>query len=69
MIVLPEQNEEQTFQMLLSSIKEDPKKAVKNVWKGIVPERWLLFLFQRAGIQESEDGQNLAHEKIRALHI
>ncbi|QUG42421.1 NAD(P)/FAD-dependent oxidoreductase [Psychrobacillus sp. INOP01] len=64
---LPEQNEEQTFQMLLSSIKEDPKKAVKNVWKGIVPERWLLFLLQRTGIQESEDGQNLAHEKIRAL--
>ena len=64
---LPEQNEEQTFQMLLSSIKEDPKKAVKNVWKGIVPERWLLFLLQRTSIQESEDGQNLAHEKIRAL--
>ena len=64
---LPEQNEEETFQMLLSSIKEDSKKAVKNVWKGIVPERWLLFLLQRAGIQESEDGQNLAHEKIRAL--
>lgn len=64
---LPEQNEEETFQMLLSSIKEDPKKAVKNVWKGIVPERWLLFLLQRAGIQESEDGQNLAHEKIRSL--
>ncbi|GGA37399.1 NAD(P)/FAD-dependent oxidoreductase [Psychrobacillus lasiicapitis] len=64
---LPDQNEEQTFQSLLSSIKEDPKKAVKNVWKGIVPERWLLFLLQRAGIQESEDGQNLAHDKIREL--
>ncbi|WP_419959311.1 NAD(P)/FAD-dependent oxidoreductase [Psychrobacillus sp. BM2] len=64
---LPEQNEEQTFQLLLSSIKEEPKKAVKNVWKGIVPERWLLFLLQLTGIQESEDGQNLAHEKIRTL--
>ncbi|WP_144510883.1 NAD(P)/FAD-dependent oxidoreductase [Bacillus sp. FJAT-22090] len=64
---LPEQNEEQTFQSLLSSIKEDPKKAVKNVWKGIVPERWLLFLLQRAGIEESQDGQNLSHDKIRDL--
>ncbi|SER92230.1 NAD(P)/FAD-dependent oxidoreductase [Psychrobacillus sp. OK032] len=64
---LPDQNEEQTFQSLLSSIKEDPKKAVKNVWKGIVPERWLLFLLQRAGISESEDGTNLAHDKIREL--
>lgn len=64
---LPDQNEEQTFQSLLSHVKEDPKKAVKNVWKGIVPERWLLFLLQRASIQESEDGQNLAHDKIREL--
>ncbi|MFJ8066131.1 NAD(P)/FAD-dependent oxidoreductase [Psychrobacillus sp. NPDC096426] len=64
---IPEQNEEQTFQSLLSAIKEDPKKAVKNVWKGIVPERWLLFLLERASIEESEDGQNLAHDKIREL--
>ncbi|QFF99752.1 NAD(P)/FAD-dependent oxidoreductase [Psychrobacillus glaciei] len=64
---LPELNQEETFQALLSSIKEDPKKAVKNVWKGMVPERWLLFLLQHAEIQESEDGQNLSHEKIRAL--
>lgn len=62
---LPDQNEEQTFQSLLSSIKEEPKKAVKNVWKGLVPERWLLFLLERSGIVESEDGTNLAHDKIR----
>ena len=64
---LPNLNQEETFQKLLSSIKEEPKKAVKNVWKGIVPERWLLFLLPKADIQESEDGQNLSHEKIRAL--
>ena len=64
---LPDKNEEQTFQSLLSSIKEEPKKALKNVWKGLVPERWLLFLLQQAGIQESEYGQNLSHEKVRAF--
>ena len=64
---LPHINEEETFQTLLASIKEEPKKAVKNVWKGLVPERWLLFLLQQAVIPESEDGQNLPHEKIRAL--
>lgn len=64
---LPDLNEEQTFQALLSSIKEEPKKALKNVWKGLVPERWLLFLLQKAGIPENEDGQNLAHEKIRSF--
>ncbi|MEI4769220.1 NAD(P)/FAD-dependent oxidoreductase [Psychrobacillus sp. FJAT-51614] len=64
---MPDQNVEQTFQSLLSSIKEEPKKAVKNVWKGLVPERWLLFLLQQAGIQEGEDGQNLSNEKVRSL--
>lgn len=64
---LPDKNEEQTFQSLLSSVKEEPKKALKNVWKGLVPERWLLFLLQQAGIQESEDGQNLSHEKVRTF--
>ncbi|MCM3359297.1 MULTISPECIES: NAD(P)/FAD-dependent oxidoreductase [unclassified Psychrobacillus] len=64
---LPHLNEEETFQTLLSSIKDEPKKAVKNVWKGLVPERWLLFLLEQAKIQESEDGQNLSHEKIRSL--
>ena len=64
---LPHLNEEETFQTLLKAMKEEPKKAVKNVWKGIVPERWLLFLLEKAGIPENEDSQNLSHEKLRVL--
>ncbi len=64
---LPHLNEEETFQLLVKTIKADPKKSVKNVWKGTVPERWLLFLLGKANIPENEDGQNLSHEKIRLL--
>ncbi len=64
---LPHLNEEETFQTLLKAMKEEPKKAVKNVWKGIVPERWLLFLLEKASIPENEDSQNLSHEKLRVL--
>ena len=64
---LPGENNESAFQLLVKVMKEDPKKAVKNVWKNIVPERWLLFLLNRAGIDANEIGANLSNEKVRAL--
>ncbi|MGE7980824.1 NAD(P)/FAD-dependent oxidoreductase [Solibacillus sp. NPDC093137] len=62
---LPEHNEETCFQMLNKTIKEEPKKAVKNLWKSLVPERWLLFLMDRAGIDAQLTGIELSQEKIR----
>ncbi len=40
---MPDQNEEQLFQSLHKQVKEDGKKAAKNMFKGLVPERYLLF--------------------------
>ena len=60
-------NEETCVQMLNKSIKAEPKKAVKNLWKSLVPERWLLFLLARAGIDATLTGIELSQEKIRAL--
>lgn len=64
---LPSLNKEETFQTIHAMLKEDPKKAVKNSLKGIVPERWLLFLFDQAGIDHSDVGAGLSNEKIRKL--
>jgi predicted Rossmann fold flavoprotein len=64
---LPNDNAESAFQMLVKIMKEDAKKSVKNVWKGIAPERWLLFLLNRAGIEPNEIGANLSNEKVRVL--
>lgn len=60
-------NEETCLQYLNKLIKEEPKKAVKNVWKGVAPERWLLFLCDRAYIDVQMTGIELSQEKIRAL--
>lgn len=60
-------NEETCLQYLNKLWKEDPKRAVKNVWKGIAPERWLLFLCERAGIDVQMTGTEIAQEKIRHL--
>ena len=62
---LTEYNEETCFQMLNKTIKEEPKKAVKNLWKSLVPERWLLFLLERSGIDATLTGIELSQEKIR----
>jgi predicted Rossmann fold flavoprotein len=62
---IPDQNAEQLFQSLNKQIKEDGKKAVKNIVKGIAPERYLLFLLEKAEINPDEKGDNLSAEKIR----
>jgi predicted flavoprotein YhiN len=35
--------------------------------KGVAPERWLLFLLNRAGIDSNEVGANMPNEKVRVL--
>jgi len=66
---LPTENNESAFQMLVKLMKDDPKKSVKNVWKSVVPERWLLFLLNHASIDLNEIGANLPNEKVRALAV
>ncbi len=64
---LPSMNEEKAFQMINTLVKDDAKKAVKNTLKSIAPERWLLFLLHKVGIEPSETGAQLSTEKIRSL--
>lgn len=64
---LPDKKEEPLFQEVYSLIKEEPKKSIKNVLKGIVPERYLLFLLEMNEIDPASQGANLSMEKIRAL--
>nr|WP_232787199.1 hypothetical protein [Planococcus sp. MB-3u-03] len=40
---------------------------MKNVWKGLAQERWLLFLLDRAGIDPQLTGAELPADKVRAL--
>ncbi len=64
---IPAMNGEEAFQHIHRMLKEDGKKAVKNALKGLVPERWLLFLLKRAGIEEDARGETLSAEKVRAF--
>ena len=63
--ILPDFNKEEVFQMLMKEIKAEPKKAIKNTLKGLVPERYLHFLLEKSDINLQEQGAMLSNEKIR----
>jgi predicted Rossmann fold flavoprotein len=65
--VLPDQTEEEIFQKIVKSVKTDSKKSMKNILKGFLPERYLLFLLERAEIDPNLQGGTISNEKIRVF--
>lgn len=63
----PNENEEVLFQQMIKKLKEEPKKAIKNVLKGLVPERFLLFLLEKNEIDDATTFANLANDKLRGF--
>ncbi|MEK3644241.1 BaiN/RdsA family NAD(P)/FAD-dependent oxidoreductase [Aeribacillus sp. FSL M8-0235] len=61
----PTENEENLFQHILLKLKGEPKKAVKNVLKGLLPERYLLFLLEESEIDHSMTYSQLSKDKLR----
>ncbi len=64
---VPHENEEILFQTVCNRLKEEPKKAVKNVLKGLVPERYLLFLLEQSNIDSSATSRQIGKESIRTF--
>ncbi|MCH1625374.1 NAD(P)/FAD-dependent oxidoreductase [Ferdinandcohnia quinoae] len=64
---IPNMNEEEIFQYIIRNAKEEPKKALKNILKGFLTERYLLFLLEKNQIDPQVTSANLAHESIRAF--
>ena len=64
---LPNMNEEEIFQFILRETKAEPKKAIKNILKGFLPERYLLFLLDKNKIDLQVTSANLPHDSIRSF--
>ncbi|WP_110927375.1 BaiN/RdsA family NAD(P)/FAD-dependent oxidoreductase [Bacillus massiliglaciei] len=62
---LPDLNQEEVFQKIMKEIKSEPKKAIKNTLKGLLPERYLHFLLELSEIDLQEQGAAVSHDKIR----
>ncbi|RLQ97879.1 BaiN/RdsA family NAD(P)/FAD-dependent oxidoreductase [Falsibacillus albus] len=64
---IPGLNGEELFQRIHKQLKEDAKKAVKNSLKGLLPERYLLFLLEKSEIDPNAQGGTISTEKIRVF--
>lgn len=64
---IPEEKQEELEKRLTILVEESPRKSIKNIWKGIVPERYLDFLLQKNHIGFEENGANLSRDKIRGF--
>lgn len=62
---LPDFHEEELFQKVNQEVKNNPKKSVKNTLKGLLPERYLLFLLKKAEIDENTPCSALPIDRIR----
>lgn len=47
--------------------KAEPKKALKNTFKSLAVERWLLFLFEQAKLDPNKTGADVSQAELRAL--
>lgn len=65
--VLPDKKEEVLFQEISKLVKMEPKKSIKNTLKGLVPERYLLFLLENNDIDPTAPCGTISHEKIRSF--
>ncbi|RYL90347.1 NAD(P)/FAD-dependent oxidoreductase [Sporolactobacillus sp. THM7-4] len=65
--VFPDLNQEEVFEKLIQPAESDPKKSIKNVWKGIVPERYLLFLLDQIDLSPDRTVHDLSKDKVREM--
>ncbi|MCM3215022.1 NAD(P)/FAD-dependent oxidoreductase [Niallia taxi] len=61
----PDKKEEPLFQEISKLVKDEPKKAVKNILKGFLTERYLLFLLELADIDPSAQGATISQDKLK----
>jgi predicted Rossmann fold flavoprotein len=64
---LPDEPLEQLFQRLNKLGKDEPKKALKNLYKGIVPERYLLFIMEQINLDQQQTFANTSKEQLRTF--
>ncbi|MYL44740.1 aminoacetone oxidase family FAD-binding enzyme [Virgibacillus halodenitrificans] len=64
---LPDQNEDALLKEINTMLKKNPKKTIKNIFKGFVPERFLQYILQKNNVAEEQKAANIAKESIRAI--
>jgi len=64
---LPNESQERVLSLITSRIKESPKKSLKNIMKGIVPERFLDYILKLNQVDENQKAANTSKEAVHQL--
>ncbi|WP_087972137.1 NAD(P)/FAD-dependent oxidoreductase [Oceanobacillus rekensis] len=64
---LPDENEDKLIEDILTSMEENPKKAFKNIVKGIVPERLLTYNLRQNEVGDEQKCANISKETVRSI--
>ncbi|NIK29964.1 hypothetical protein FHS45_003069 [Thalassobacillus devorans] len=65
--ILPDQKEPALMDQFHSLVKEQPRKSMRNLLKGMVPERLLDFILEKAEIAAEDKAANISNEQLRKL--
>jgi predicted Rossmann fold flavoprotein len=63
----PDEHEDALLASIQKRITDDPKKAIKNVLKGLLPEKFLLFIIDHAGIDGDVTADQVSKQALRQL--
>ncbi len=63
----PDVNQQQLTEKLTEMMNDQPKKAFKNVVKGLVPERFMQFILERHGVSDELKVGNVSKEMVRGV--
>src|SRR5699024_7598768 len=65
--LFPDEGEQNLVDRLLATSKKEPNRAIRNVWKPLVPERYLLFLLEKVNLDSKTTFHQLPHQNVREL--
>lgn len=63
----PNKKEHELFEEAKALMEEHPKRSMKNLFKGWVPERFLELLLERNNIQNEDRATSTSHEKLQGF--
>lgn len=65
--LLPDETEDSLINHIHNSVSDHPKRTLKNLLKGLVPERMLLYILQVNNVGEEQKASTVPKEKRRAI--
>ncbi|WP_404453743.1 NAD(P)/FAD-dependent oxidoreductase [Virgibacillus necropolis] len=65
--VLPTKKEDTLVKEIWETLEVNPRKSMKNSFKGIVPERFLSYIFEKNNINEDQKAATISKEVIRSI--